>query len=422
MKYLYGFPLSFFWGYVAVAVFMAGDGFEMAFLSKHIMDLGFTPSQAAMVITVYGLAAAVSAWATGVIAEMITPQRAMTIGFVLWCALHALFMVYGLGQKNYALMLTFYGLRGLAYPLFIYSFVLLLVQNLPHKKVAAATGWFWAVYTLGMGAIGSFLPSLTIPAFGETGTLWFAMAWVFTGGLLAMLSLRKVEADRSRVGLPLREKAEEMTRAVTLLFSSRDIFFSFILRMVNTLSYFGIPVIMPVLFVERLGYSVSEWLLVWTVYSFVTIFTNIFWGIVGEYVGWMRQIRWFGCLGMALATLAFYYIPLSAGHNIWIALIPAVLMGIAIAAFVPMTAVFTTLESDHKGAVLSIYNLSAGLSNCLAPAIAFALLPVFDIAGVIWTYTGLYLLAGLLTFFIRVGQYSGAGDSRKILSPAQAND
>lgn len=70
MKYLYGFPLSFFWGYVAVAVFMTGDGFEMAFLSKHIVDLGFTPSQAAMVITVYGLAAAVSAWATGVIAEL----------------------------------------------------------------------------------------------------------------------------------------------------------------------------------------------------------------------------------------------------------------------------------------------------------------------------------------------------------------
>ncbi len=422
MKYSYGFPLNFFWGYVAVAIFMAGDGFEMAFLSKHIVDLGFSPSQAAMVITVYGLAAAVSAWATGVIAELITPQRAMAFGFIFWCALHALFMVYGLGHKNYTLMLVFYGLRGLAYPLFIYSFVLLLVQNLPHKKVAAATGWFWAVYTLGMGAIGSFLPSMTIPAFGETGTLWFAMAWVFAGGVIAMLSLRKIEADRSRVGLSFSKKAEEMTRAVTILFSSRDIFFSFILRMVNTISYFGIPVIMPVLFVDRLGYSVSEWLLVWTVYSFVTIFSNIFWGIVGEYVGWMRQIRWFGCLGMALATLAFYYIPVNAGHNIWLMFVPAVLMGITIAAFVPMTAVFTTLEPGHKGAVLSVYNLSAGLSNCLAPAIAFTLLPVFDVAGVIWTYTGLYLLAGLLTLFIRVDQYTGAANVNEKLSPAQASD
>lgn len=151
MKYLYGFPLSFFWGYVAVAVFMTGDGFEMAFLSKHIVDLGFTPSQAAMVVTVYGLAAAVSAWATGVIAELITPQRAMAIGFIFWCVLHALFMVFGLGQNNYPLMLLFYGLRGLAYSLFIYSFVLLLVQKLPSKRVAAATGWFLGRVYAGYG-------------------------------------------------------------------------------------------------------------------------------------------------------------------------------------------------------------------------------------------------------------------------------
>lgn len=49
MKYSYGFPLSFFWGHIAVVIFMARDGFEMAFLSKHIVDLVFSPSQAAMV-------------------------------------------------------------------------------------------------------------------------------------------------------------------------------------------------------------------------------------------------------------------------------------------------------------------------------------------------------------------------------------
>lgn len=237
-----------------------------------------------------------------------------------------------------------------------------------------------------------------------------------------MLSLRKIEADRSKVGLPFNKQVEEMTRAFTILFSSRDIFFSFILRMVNTISYFGIPVIMPILFVDRLNYTVSEWLLVWTVYSFITIFTNIFWGIAGEYLGWMRQIRWFGCLGMALATLSFYYIPVNAGHNIWLVLIPAVLMGIAIAAFVPMTSVFTTLEPNHKGAVLSVYNLSAGLSNCIAPAIAFILLPLFDIAGVIWAYTSLYLFAGMLTFFIRVEQFPGEPKQRNALPVAEDYD
>ncbi len=73
---------------------------------------------------------------------------------------------------------------------------------------------------------------------------------------------------------------------------------------------------------------------------FVTIFTNIFWGIMGERIGWIRQVRWFGCLGMALSSLAFYYLPVYAGHNFMVALIPAVMLGIFVAAFVPMTAVF----------------------------------------------------------------------------------
>jgi hypothetical protein len=32
----------------------------------------------------------------------------------------------------------FYGIRGLAYPLFIYSFMMMLVQVLPRDKLAAA--------------------------------------------------------------------------------------------------------------------------------------------------------------------------------------------------------------------------------------------------------------------------------------------
>lgn len=80
------------------------------------------------------------------------------------------------------------------------------------------------------------------------------------------------------------------------------------------------------------------------------------------------------------------------------------MLGIFVAAFVPMTAVFPTLEPHHKGAAVSIYNLSAGLSNFVAPAIASVMLPFFDIVGVVWAYTGLYVFAGVLTFIIRVPQ------------------
>ena len=126
-----GLPLSLVWGYIAIAVFMTGDGFELAFLSHYIKSLGFTPAQASMAFTLYGLAAALSAWVSGVVAEIITPQKTMLIGFVLWCIFHVLFLVFGLGQSNYALMLLFYGIRGLAYPLFLYSFIVIIQQLSP---------------------------------------------------------------------------------------------------------------------------------------------------------------------------------------------------------------------------------------------------------------------------------------------------
>lgn len=403
-KHWFGLPLYLFWGYIAIAVFMSGDGFEMAFLSKHITDMGFTPSQSALVFTLYGAAAALAAWSSGVVAEIITPQRAMRIGFFLWVIMHILFMTLGLGMRNYPLMLLFYGIRGLAYPLFIYSFVMLVVQNVPKHRLSSAMGWFWAMYSIGIGCVGSYLPSFTIPWMGETGTLWFAIAWVVVGGLMAMFLLRNVGGESEKANLSTREKLTELSRAVTILFTNRNIFLACLIRIINTLSLFGFAVVMPLLFVGRLGFTMSEWLQIWAVFFFITIFTNIMWGVLGEYIGWIRQVRWFGCLGCAISSLAFYYLPVTFGHNYWVAMIPAVMLGITVAAFVPMTAVFPVLEPKHKGAAISIYNLSAGLSNFLAPAIASLVLPFFDIVGVVWTYTGLYLFAGILTLIIRVEQ------------------
>ncbi|MEB8216424.1 MFS transporter, partial [Raoultella ornithinolytica] len=121
-KQWFGLPLNLIWGYIAIAVFMTGDGFELAFLSHYIKELGFTPAQASFAFTLYGLAAALSAWISGVVAEIITPQKTMLIGFVLWCVFHVLFLIFGLGHANYPLILLFYGIRGFAYPLFLYSF------------------------------------------------------------------------------------------------------------------------------------------------------------------------------------------------------------------------------------------------------------------------------------------------------------
>ncbi len=94
------------------------------------------------------------------------------------------------------------------------------------------------------------------------------------------------------------------------LYTNRNILLSSMVRIINTLSLFGFAVIMPMMFVDELGFSTSEWLQVWAVFFFTTIFSSrVLWGILGQKLGWMKVVRWFGCIGMALSSLAFYYIP-----------------------------------------------------------------------------------------------------------------
>ena len=85
-----------------------------------------------------------------------------------------------------------------------------------------------------------------------------------------------------------REKFAELSRAVTLLYTNRNIFLSSIVRIINTLSLFGFAVIMPMMFVDELGFTTSEWLQVWAAFFFTTIFSNIFWGL------WQK--KWAGCV------------------------------------------------------------------------------------------------------------------------------
>lgn len=150
-----GLPRKLLAGFIAIAVFMTGDGFELTFLSKYIVDQGFSSSQASLMFTMYGLMAAVAGWASGVLAEMFGAKRIMLIGAISWICLHLVFLTMALPSGSYALMLAVYALRGVGYPLFIYSFVVLISQTVDPGKLATAMGWFWTSYSFGIGVFGN---------------------------------------------------------------------------------------------------------------------------------------------------------------------------------------------------------------------------------------------------------------------------
>ncbi len=79
---------------------MTGDRFEQAFLSKYIIDLGYSDSQASRVIATYGLIVALASWMSGVLAEVFSPRRLMILAFIIWIIFHVGFLTLGLAQQN----------------------------------------------------------------------------------------------------------------------------------------------------------------------------------------------------------------------------------------------------------------------------------------------------------------------------------
>lgn len=408
-RHFLGMPLALLGGYIAIVFCMTGDGIEQAFLSKYLVNLGFTAGDAALVFTVYGATAALSSWLSGVLADVFTPRRIMLIGIAWWLIFHVLFLSLGLGHSNLPLTLLFYGIRGFAYPLFFYGFFVWVVQKSRPHELASAIGWTWSMFTIGYGIVGSYLPSFTIGWIGYMGTLWMSMGWVLAGGLLIYFFTGGVTAvPNAAIARGETGKFAEIGKCFTLILHNRNIALALITRIICNLSLFGFPVIMPLFYTSgRIGFSVPEWARIWGMFFLVQPVTNVLWGLIGDRIGWMRQMRWVGFVGCGTASLLFYVLPLHFPHNTLVAYVAALLFAFTITSFVPMGAIFPTMEPKHKGAAVSVQNLGGGLANFGGPVLAALILPFWGIGGVVVVYGVLYYCAAVLTLFIHVDQPKG---------------
>ena len=416
---MFGMPRRLLFGYLALAVFMTGDGFELTFLSRFLVENGFSPTQAGLAFTVYGFVVALSAWTTGVLAEVVGAKRLMVLGGALWMVLHVLFLTVGLQSVVGAIVI--YSLRGVAYPLFMYSFVVLIAQSVQPGRLASAMGWFWSSFSLGIGVMGAYVPSLLVPAIGEYATLWVSLAFVAAGTAMCAFLVPGAPPEAARTDeRDGQGRVRELLRGVTILVENRQIALSVVIRVLCNLTLYAFPMLMPLyLTTKGIGgqawFSLSEWMTLWAIMNAITIGANVVWGRLGDRYGWMRQMRWYGFVGMAIATLAFAYVPVWFGASFPLMVVAVVLFALSVTAFVPMGAVFTALSPEHRGAAISAHNLASGLTTFAGPGITTVLLPVVGPVGVCWAFAGLMVLGTITTFFIHPPQPGITSETGRML-------
>ncbi|WP_085369278.1 RbtT/DalT/CsbX family MFS transporter [Leifsonia sp. NCR5] len=409
-----GIPHPLRWGFLGVLVFMTGNGVESNFLSPHMTEAlgGNQLVLVAQIIAMYSLAVLIASYLSGALADLWGPRRVMTLGFVAWVVFEIAFLV-SLSMASVPLMFVSYFLRGFGFPLFAFAFLVWINQVAPKKRAGTAVGWFYVMFTGGLPTLGSLFAVFVIPAFGggyhgETWTMIASIGLVLIGWAIARFCVKEAHGAR-RLADPADSTAKVLSAGIVLTARNPRILMGFLIRLINTAPEFGMFIVLPAIVADSLGWGQSRWLIMTVVIFAGNIAFNAVFGAIGDRMGWVRTVRWFGIVGSSIGLLLWWYVPhwVPAGSD-WgfvVATIAGTVFGIMLAGFVPMGAIMPALVPQHKGAAMAMYTTAAGGATFLGSAVVALALPLWGPVGVVWTFVALYACAFVMIGFLKVDQH-----------------
>ena len=397
-----GLPRPLVWGFVGLLLFMIGDGVESGFISPYLAENGAgSATNAGIIISVYGLMVTLGSWLSGALSDVWGPRRVMLIGLGLWAVLQVLFLGVALPAESFPLMLVIYGLRGIAYPFFAYGFLVWVLGASPAHRLGSAVGWFYFAFTGGLPTLGSLVASGSEPLIGPYLTFWLSLGLVIAGGLVALVGLRKAQGG-GRQAPPEVGVGRSIVNSVGIAFTNPRIGLGCIVRIINTAPQFGLFVFFPTIFAEDLGFGTAGWLQLVFLLGAANIFANLFFGVLSDRLGWHRTLRWFGCIGSAVSVLLFYFLPQYVGDHYWVSVLCAILFGITLAGFTPISVLMSLMAPGQKGSAIAVLNLGAGAATFVGPLIVTLFLAPFGAGTVTIIFAALYVLAGISVHWLRV--------------------
>ncbi|WP_245975717.1 MFS transporter [Amycolatopsis palatopharyngis] len=410
-----GIPRPLVWGFVAVLIFMIGDGVEITYLSDYLQqpDGGGLPGAQASfaTVTAYGVAVMVAAWFSGTLSAIWGPRRVMWLGAGWWIAFEIIFLFIAIPTQNSAFIITTYAIRGFAYPLFAFAFLVWAQIASPERMRGSVAGWFWFAFTGGLPTLGAAVAALAIGPFGMSlyGTLVLSLVLVAIGSVIGCFFVREPSGSK-----PIADETVENPTSLKRLFEGVDILWrdrrvlaGGLVRIVNTAPQYGFFAMFPFTFgVEATdgGFlSAAEVSSLSAIAYGANIAANLFFGVFGDFFGWRRTVTWFGCLGCAVAAPLWYFGAMAAG-TFSAAAAFGVLYGVLLAGFVPLSALMPSMvPTKDKGAALAVLNFGAGGAAFVGPFMVTLFYPLFGGGGVAITFGALYVLVAVLSTRLKDG-------------------
>jgi polyol permease family len=403
-----GLPRHLLWGFVGLALFMIGDGVETNILAPFLTgEHGFSISGAGTLVTCYGVAVAIAAFFSAALSDLWGPRRVMIAGAAIWLVFDLAFLTLALARSSELLVFISYGLRGFGYPFFAYGFLVWIGATAQAERMARAIGWFYVAFTSGLPTLGALVASTSLDVFRLSyyQTLWVSLALVLAGSAVALIGVKDKVGRRPLVDRP-DEVFATLTFGLRLLATRRAALLVMLTRTINSIPTYGMAIFFPALFVERFGWSVGRFLILTTVIYAVNIPFNLFFGWLGDRIGWSRTVVWFGAVLCSVSMLGLYVVPALAIDRGWASAYPLTLLcgavfGIGLAGFVPLSAIAVSLAPANPGAAMSSYNLGIGAAVFAGPLIVAIGYGSLGADGLVVLFAALYLVAAVMSAALR---------------------
>ncbi|GAB3456696.1 MFS transporter [Streptomonospora sediminis] len=404
-----GIPKPLFWGFVAVLIYMVGDGVEISYLTDYLVQPdggGLEGEQATFAtVTIYGLAVMVASWLSGTLSAIWGPRRVMWLGAAWWVVFEMIFLFAAIPTQNFFFIVTVYGIRGFAYPLFAFAFLVWAQTASPQRMRGSVAGWFWFAFTGGLPTIGAGVAALAIGPLGMTlhDTLILSLVLVAIGGLLGSFAVREPSGLK-----PIADESVENPRSyrrllegVDILWRDRRTLVGGLVRIVNTAPQYGFFAMFPFTLGSAGGndgfLSLAQIATLTATTYGANIAANLFFGVFGDYFGWRRTVTFFGCLGCAVATPLWYFTAVTT-ESFPITMALGCLYGVLLAGFVPLSALMPSMVSHKdKGAALAVLNFGAGGAAFVGPMVVSVFHPLVGGGGVAVVFSCMYVLVAVLS-------------------------
>lgn len=406
-----GIPTSLRWGFVAVLLFMTGTGVESNFISPFMAgafaDQG-AATTAATIIAFYGVSALIASYFSGVLSDLWGPKRVMMLGFAIWVVFEVAFL-WSVQSGSVPLTTASYALRGLGFPLFAFAFLSWVNHVVPQKRNGVAVGWFYVAYTGGLPTLGSLVALFAIPAFGgglqgEFRTMMLSGVLVVAGFVVLMVGVHE-KSGLGRIAAASESTGRVLMAGITAAIREPRLVAGMVVRLINTAPQYGMFIIMPTVVATELGWGQSRWLTMTVIVYGGNIIFNALFGALGDRIGWIRTVKWYGIAAAAVGLLAWWYVahlvPAGSDWGFWVTTAAGTTFGILLAGFTPMGAVIPALVPKNRGAAMSMYATAAGGAVFLGNLVVAAVLPWGGPATVVWAFVALYGVAFVMLTVVK---------------------